>query len=228
MKILSVSSLLVLSLSLAHADPKTEVADSIKKLAEQTGYSWTSTPKTEGSESGRRQGPIEGKTEKSGLAYFKGSLNETSYEIASKGDKMILNYEGNWISTAEIGENNRAVQRLKALKKPVEEAESLAGKAVELKKDSDGAYSGNLTPEAAKEMFSLLGRRAAEAPDAKGSVKFWVKEGRLAKYEFNVGGKITVGEDKRQVDVSRTTTVEIKDVGSTKLSLPEEAKKKLS
>jgi hypothetical protein len=229
MKLLcSLSSLLIVAVSLAHADPKSEVADAIKKLAEQSGYSWTSTPKTEGSESARRQGPIEGKTEKSGFASFKGSLGETSYEVASKGEKMIVNYEGNWLSTAELGENNRAVQRLKALKKPVEEAESLVGKAVEMKKESDGLYSGNLAADAAKEMFSLLGRRAAEAPDAKGSLKFWVKDGRLAKYEFNVAGKITVGEDKRQVDISRTTTVEIKDVGSAKVSLPEDARKKLS
>jgi hypothetical protein len=77
-------------------------------------------------------------------------------------------------------------------------------------------------------LFSLLGRRAAEAPEAKGSVKFWVKDGRLAKYQFSVQGKITVGDDKREVEVSRLMTVEIKDVGSTKVSLPEEARKKLS
>jgi hypothetical protein len=77
-------------------------------------------------------------------------------------------------------------------------------------------------------MFALLGRRAAEAPEAKGTVKFWVKDGQLTKYEFVVRGKITVGEAKREVDLSRTTTVEIKEAGSTKVSLPEDAKKKLS
>jgi hypothetical protein len=229
MKILSsIISLLVLSLAGAHADPKTEVTDSIKKLGEQSGYSWSSTPKTEGSESARRQGPIEGKTEKGGPTYLKGSMGEISYEAASKGDKIVVNYNGNWLSTAEIGEDNRAIQRLKALKRPVEEAESLVGKAVEMKKDSEGAYSGDLAADAAKELFSLLGRRAAEAPVARGSAKFWVKDGRLTKYEFSVRGKITVGEDKREVDISRTTTVEIKDIGSTKITLPEDARKKLS
>jgi len=223
----SIISLLALALSAAHADPKTEVADSIKKLGEQSGYSWSYTPKTEGSESARRQGPIEGKTEKSGATYLKGSLGEISYEAASKGDKTVVNYNGNWLSTAEIGEDNRAIQRLKALKKPVEEAESLVAKAVEIKKDSDGAYSGDLAADAAKELFSLLGRRAAEAPVAKGSARFWVKDGQLTKYEFNVRGKITVGEDKREVDIIRTTTVEIKDIGSTMITLPDDARKKL-
>jgi hypothetical protein len=184
--------------------------------------------KIEGSESARRQGPIEGKTEKDGVTYLKGSLGEISYEAASKGDKMTVNYNGTWLSTAEIGEDNRPIRRLKALKKPIEEAQSLLDKAVEVKKESEGAYSGELAADAAKELFSLLGRRAAEAPSAKGSTKFWVKDGRLTKYEFNVRGKITVGEDKREVDVSRTTTVEIKDIGSTTITLPDDARKKLS
>ena len=225
--LLTISSLLLLSLSVTRADPKTEVAAAIKKLGEQS-YSWTSTPKTEGSESARRQGPIEGKTEKGGFTYLKGSVGETSYEVASKGDKMAVNYDGDWHSAADLGDDSRALQRLKALKKPVEEAESLAGKVTELKKDSDGVYSGDLEAEAAKALFALLGRRAAEAPSAKGSAKFWVKDGQLTKYEFGVRGKITVGgEDKREVDISRTTTVEIKDIGSTKISLPDDAKDKL-
>ena len=73
----------------------------------------------------------------------------------------------------------------------------------------------------------MLGKRAAEAPVASGLVKFWVKARKQAT-EFIVRGKITTGEEKREVDLSRTTTVEIKEVGSTKVSLPEDAKKKLS
>ena len=127
----SISFLLLFSLCAAHADPKSEVAEAIKKLGEQSGYSWTSTPKTEGSESARRQGAIEGKTEKGGFTHLKGSAGEISYEVASKGEKMAINYNGEWLSLAEIGEDNRAVQRLKALKKPVEEAEGLVGKGTQ-------------------------------------------------------------------------------------------------
>jgi len=223
----SLLAVLALSLSAASADPKTEVTDAIKKLTQQSGYSWTYTPKTEGSESARRQGPMDGKTEKDGLSYLKGEAGDITIEIAFTGEKMIVNYNGDWLSTAEIGENNRTVQRLKALKRPTDEAETLLGKAAALKKESDGVYAGDLDGAAAKEMFALLGRRAAAAPEAKGTVKFWIKDGRLSKYEFVVRGKITVGEDKREVDISRTTTVDIKEVGSTKISLPEDAKKKL-
>ena len=71
------------------------------------------------------------------------------------------------------------------------------------------------------------GRRGSNAPEpknAKGSVKFWVKDGLLAKLELKLQGIINFnGEDR---DVNRTTTVEIKDVGTTKVNVP--ASKKLS
>jgi hypothetical protein len=220
---------LAMSAFAANADPKSEVKDAIKKLGTQPNYSWTFTPKTEGSESAAKQGPIEGKTEKDGLTWFKGSYGENSFEAAAKGSKYVVNYAGMWVAVEEDSEETgRYAKRVKSLKDPVETAEELASKTGELKKDSDGVYSGELTADGAKELFGRLGRRAAAAQGAKGSVKFWVKGGLLTKYEFSLKGKMTVGEDKREVDVSRTITVEFKDVGTTKLTLPEEATKKLS
>ena len=225
---LLIASVVVFSVGSASADPKTEVTGAIKKLAAQSGYAWTYTPKTEGSESSRRQGPIEGKTEKDGYTYLRSSLGDVSLEIGIKGTKMVVNYNGDWLSTAELGENNRTVQRLRMLKKADEEALDLVGEATELKKAPDGSYASSMAAEAAKNMFSLLGKRAAESPEASGSMKFWIKDGMLSRYEYVVRGKITVGEDKKEVEVTRTTTVEIKDVGAVKVSLPEDAKKKLS
>jgi hypothetical protein len=81
----------------------------------------------------------------------------------------------------------------------------------------------------AKELLTFCGRRGGNAPEpknAKGSVKFWVKDGLLAKYELKLQGTMNFnGEDR---DIDRTTTVEFKDVGTTKVDVPEAAKKKLS
>jgi hypothetical protein len=223
------AGIVALSLTAAQADPKSELKEATKKLADQSGYSWTWTPKTEGSESARRQGPVEGKTEKDGFTLLKGSFGENSYEAVFKGSKIAVNYTGDWVVVDEEDEETgRIARRLKALKNPVEEAEDLLNKAKELKKESEGLYVGDLTADGAKELFGRLGRRAAEAPEAKGSVKFWVKDGLLAKYECHVEGKITVGEDKREVEIKRTTTVEVKDAGSTKVPLSDEVKKKVS
>ena len=62
--------------------------------------------------------------------------------------------------------------------------------------------------------------------NAKGSVKFWVKDGVLTKYEFKVSGKMDFNGN--EIDMDRTSTVEIKDVGTTKVEVPEAAKQKLS
>ena len=222
------AAILAWSAFVACAGPKEELTGAIKKLANESGYAWTTTPKTEGSESARRQGPMDGKTEKDGYTLVKGTAGENSYEVAFKGEKLVVNYNGDWLSSAEIGEGNRIVERLRALKRPAEEAEQLVTRTGELKQEPGGLYTGEMTPDFAKELFALLGRRAAESTDAKGSVKFWMKDGQLTRYEFAVSGTITAGEEKKKVDISRTMTVEIKNIGSTKVSLPEDAKKKLS
>ena len=220
---------LALSLGTANAaDPKSEVNDAVKKLGAQPNYSWTFTPKTEGSAAAAKQGPIEGKTEKDGVTYLKGALGDISFEAATKGSKYAVNYAGEWVMVEEDDEDTgRIAQRLNAVKNPLAAAEELAGKAKELKQEPDGLYSSELTAAGAKELFGRLGKRAAEAPEAKGSVKFWIKDGLLTKYEFSVKGTITVGGDKREVNLSRTVVIEFKDVGSTKVTLPDEARKKL-
>ena len=48
----------------------------------------------------------------------------------------------------------------------------------------------------------------------------------LTKYQFKVQGTVT--RDGKDRDVERTTTVEIQDVGATKITVPEEAKGKIS
>ncbi|HZR20465.1 MAG TPA: hypothetical protein VFE51_24500 [Verrucomicrobiae bacterium] len=96
-----------------------------------------------------------------------------------------------------------------------------------MKKEGD-VYSGSLTDEGAKELLSF-GRRRANAPEpknAKGSAKFWMKSGALTKSELKLQGTMNFnGEDR---DVDRTTTTEFKDIGTTKIDVPDAAKKKLS
>ena len=93
---------------------------------------------------------------------------------------------------------------------------------------ADGAYAGDLTEEGAKSFLVFGGRGGADGPvvsNAKGSVKFWVKDGLLAKYQYTVKGSISFNGNDRDVD--RATTVEIKNIGTTKVEVPDEAKKKL-
>ena len=226
--LLTLSCLVAATTPIAAADAKSEVTDAIKKLKTQPNYSWTMTPKTEGSETASRQGPIEGKTEKGGVTWIKGSSGDNSFEALIKGSKYAVNYTGEWTAIDEEDEGTaRIARRLKPFKDILESAEELVSKSKEMTKSADGSYAGDLTADGAKEIFGRLGRRAAESTDASGSAKYWVSDGVLKKFESTVKGKFTVGEEKKEVNVSRTVTVEIKDVGTTKLSVPEEATKKL-
>ena len=150
-----------------------------------------------------------------------------------KGDKGAAKALEGWQTFDEIaqtgGQAAAIVRFLKSYQAPVAQSATLAGNAKELK-EVDGAISGELKEDAVKEMLISGARRregqdAPKTTDPKGSVKFWIKDGALTKYEINVQGKIAVGDTEREIN--RTTTVEVKDVGTTKLDVPAEAKEKL-
>ena len=216
---------LVIAPALFAADlsPKDNVIAAAKKLAEKANYSWKSTVVVPES-SQWKPGPTEGKTEKDGFTYVTMSFGDNLTEAAMKGDKAVItNQDGDWKTAAELegGEGpgrfmGRMVRNLKA---PAAQATELVAGINELKKDGD-VYSGDLTDEGAKAQF-----RMGNTKDAKGSVKFWLKDGALFKYELKVTGKVEFNGNERDVD--RATTTEIKEVGTTKVNVPEAAKKKL-
>ncbi len=217
---------MMVATSLLATDAKDEVKSAAKKLADAGGYSWKTT--VEGGNARFRPGPSDGKVAKDGLTHLMMTRGENKIEAYLKGEKGAVKMMDEWQSLSEAGEGDGAqgraflVRMLKAFKAPAAKAEDLVSKTKELKKE-EGAYSGDLTEDGAKE---LLTRGRGEASDAKGSVKFWLKDGQLSKYEFTLKGKLSFnGND---IDVDRTSTVEVKDVGSTKVEIPDEAKKKLS
>jgi hypothetical protein len=150
-----------------------------------------------------------------------------------KGGKgAVTNQDGGWQSLSDL-ENEEGFGRFRAImarnfKAPAAQAAELAAGVKELKKDGE-SYSGELTEEGAKTLLSFGRRGGADGPtvsNAKGSAKFWVKDGVLSKYEYKVKGTRTFNGNDMEID--RTTTIEIKDVGTTKVEVPEDAKKKLS
>jgi hypothetical protein len=230
----------------AESGPADEVKAAAKKLAEATNYSWTTTSKVpEGSRF--QPGPVDGKTAKDGFTQVTMTNGERKTEAAMKGRKVVMKTEDGWKTSEEMraareagggggggggggrgGFGGRMFQDFKA---PAEQAGDLAGKVKDLKKDGD-SFSGDMTDEAVKQMLTFGGGRrrdGSEAPaptDAKGSVKFWIKDGALAKFETHVSGKLSFGGNEMEID--RTATTEIKEVGTSKVEVPEEAQKKIA
>ena len=236
---LLIGTVALLATSLMAADLKNDVKAAAKKLADSGGYAWKATTEMGGSGGGgqrMRPGPTEGKIGKDGLAMLTMTRGENTTEAVVMGTKGAIKTADGWQSLAEAAEGGGGggqpgrggfmARRLQNFKAPAAEAEDLAGKTKELKKVDD-AFSGELTEDLAKTLLRF--RRGGEGPtvsNAKGSVKFWLKEGMLSKYEFKVQGKVTYNDN--DMDVDRATTVEIKDVGTTKVNVPDEAKKKVS
>ena len=227
---LALTLLAALAIASTGAEPKDEVKAAAKKLAEKPNYSWTVVAKSQGG-GGGPGGDSDGKTEKDGFTFVTLSVGNNDVEMAFKGDKAAIKRQDEWQAADELEGNNAWIGRsLKAFKAPAAEAEDFLTKIEDVKKGDDGVYSGELSDAGIKELFTRMrrGNRGATPSDTKGSVKFWLKEGVLSKYQYNVQGKITVGQDKREVEIDRTTTVEIKEAGTTKVNIPEDAKKKLS
>jgi hypothetical protein len=227
-------AIIFVSASLYAADSaKEDVTNAAKKLGEQPNYSWKTTVVVpEGSRF--RPGPTEGKTEKDGFTSVKWAFGDNTTEGVLKGDKgAVTNQDGAWESLADV-EKEEGMGRFRAmmvrnLKTPAVQAAELATGAKTLKKDGQ-VISGELTEQTAKSFLTFGRRGGGDGPavsNAKGTVKFWLDNaGALSKYEYQVKGSWSFNGNEQEID--RTTTVEIKDVGSTKVSVPEEAKKKLS
>lgn len=230
---LLIGALSLAAVSLIAADSKDEVVAAAKKLAEQPNYSWKMTVATPGGGGGRfRPGPVEGKTEKGGPMSLSISGQENTWEAVLKGEKGAIKTDSGWKSLSEAADEEGPVRfvsfMLRNYKTPAAQAEELAGGTKELKQ-ADGVYSGDLTEDGAKQLLRFRGRQGGGGPEisgAKGSAKFWLKDGMLTKYQFSVQGTVSFNGNDREVN--RTTTVEIKDVGATKVAVPEDASKKLT
>jgi hypothetical protein len=233
----SIVGLLACSILTAYAASKEDIQAAVKKLGADS-YAWKTTVKVpEGGQGGFRPGPTEGKYAKDGTVCISMTMRDTTTEAFIKGEKGAVKMDDGWKSFEELaaagggGQPSPASFRgrmFRNFKAPSAQAEALLEGAQDLK-EVDGACVADLKEDAVKKLMTFGGRPGGQAPEpkgAKGSVKFWLKDGALVKYEFNVQGTVT-GRDNNEMKVDRTTTVEIKDLGTAKVEVPEEVKKKL-
>jgi len=219
---------------LAATSPKDEVISAAKALAGKPNYSWHQTVAVPES-SQFKPAPTDGKTEKDGYTQSALGFGPNNSDIFIKGtNAAVTSQDGGWQSLAELEADQQGfggfiVGQIRDFKTPAAQVVDICTNLTEIKKDGD-AYTSDLTASGVQDLmpFGRRGFGGGQAPaitGAKGSVKFWIKDGVLSKYETHLSGKMDFnGND---FDLERTTTVEIKDVGTTKVTVPDEAKKKL-
>ena len=224
------------------AAPQDDVKTAATALGNAANYSWqTAVTVPEG---GFGASTSDGKTEKDGYTSLSLSStfgdNTTTTQAILKGTNGAVNSPDNgWQTVAEatgggggggFNPGMFAVRQLQNMKLPAVEAANLAGLSSDLKADGD-KITGTMTDDGAKGLMSFGrgGRRgggpAPEVTNPKGTVTFWVADGKLTKYQFHVTGSMDFGGNP--IDIDRTTTVTIKDVGTTKVDVPDAAKAKL-
>jgi len=227
------------------AAPSDDVKTAAAALGNAANYTWQTTVDM-GADSPFQMGPTDGKTEKDGYTTVSMTMMDNTSTVVLKGTNAAVKTDSGWQTVVEAmqggdggggfggGPGMFAVMQAQNIKLPAVEAASLVGLAGALKVDGD-KITGDLTTDGAKEQLSMRGRRgggpggpgggAPEVTNPKGSVTFWITDGKLTKYSFHVSGSMDFGGNA--MDMNRTTTVTIKDVGTTKVEVPDDAKKKL-
>lgn len=218
----------------AESNPKDEVTTAATALGASANYTWHQT--VEVPDGGFGSGTTDGKTEKGGYTALTFAFGDNTSEAVTKGtNAAIKTADSGWQSAAEALANNEgggfnptAFLALMAQnnQNPDKQAAELAGAAKALKAGDKG-ITGDLTEAGVKDLLTFRRSNfpAPKISNAKGSVTFWLADGKLTKYQFHVTGSMSFNDN--DFDVDRTTTVEIKDVGTTKVKVPDEAKKKL-
>jgi hypothetical protein len=177
-------------------------------------------------------GPLKGRAEKGGYAVVSQDMGGNTVDAVFKGEKIALKMEDEWrVPSESDGMSMMMAGFITRFGTAAEEAENARKRVKELKPGEGGLFSGDFTEQGAKEALTFGNRQGNDAPpapkDAKGAVKFWIKDGTLTKFESHLQGKVTFGPDQDERDFEMIRTVEISNVGSTKLDVPAEALKKL-
>jgi hypothetical protein len=232
MKRLLTPLFLLATSALCLADAKQDVKAAAQKVADAPCYTWTTSTEMANSQNGPAK--ITGKSLKGSFALITSERDGNVTTAVVKGEKGVLKTDEGWKTAEDLrsaggggGRGMRGAMLLRT-RPPADDVLRMVDKVGELK-SADGVISGDLTEAGAKELMSMgRGRPGGQAPEpknAKGSVKFWVKDGQLSKVQVKVSGTMSFnGEDR---DIERTSTHEIKDVGTTEVKVPEEASKAL-
>ncbi|HAM70269.1 MAG TPA: hypothetical protein DCM86_01325 [Verrucomicrobiales bacterium] len=223
----------------ADATPIEEIHAAVKKLALATNYSWSIHTENVNTNSTRKApSPVDGKTSSEGITALVFHRPDTTLEVYLRQTNGVVKLKDQWKTLKDAAEINEPAGRnparylakmATAYRTPAEDARVLMASMVKVEKVVD-AIEGDLTSTATHDLIANGSRRGDNLPpgltDPHASVKFWIKEGSVERFQYHISGSMTFGATEVKLD--RLTTVEIKDVGTTKLEVPDEVKRLLA
>jgi len=220
----------VMPLFAADTNSVDTLKQAIAKLKAEPNYSWTE--KVELPTMGFTPEPMQGVAEKDGFMLVKQDMNGNTVQAAFKGGKVAMKLDDAWQSFDSVDTTGFNGWWLGLTKSAGDEAADLVSKAKELKAGADGAWSGELTEAGAAELITFGRRPGATngpppAKNASGTVKLWIKDGEVTKFESHLKGLVSFAADQEAQEMETIRTAEIRDQGKTKVEVPAEAKAKL-
>ncbi len=225
------------------AEARSAASEAARKLALAPSYRWTTTVATGDASAPGKGRVILGQTEKDGFTRVAIPAESGRLEFVTRAGKTAILLEGNWRAQARVqasastrgggrgGIDPRAVANFKT---PAAQAVDLIGKAAAFRHDGD-IIKATLSPDTARALLEAnvpprrgrpagRGASALDAPitDPRGSLTFRVKAGVLTEFSLTLGGSRTILEN--EVNLDRTTTTKISDIGAAKVEIPEDAR----
>ncbi len=125
--------------------------------------------------------------------------------------------------------NSRAFSNVQnTLSRPHEEIAIIIAGASGMKAEGE-VVSGTLSDTAAQLLLVHEGQRDRVPLQAAGTFRFWVRGGALVKYETKLEGRLQVDDPagRREVKVNQTATTTLSEVGTAKIEVPPEVRKRL-
>jgi len=91
----------------------------------------------------------------------------------------------------------------------------------------NGVVSGKLTQSAADLLLVPPGSSQRPPEGSAGTFRLWIKDGAVTKYELKLTAETTPNGARVNGGFSETSTVDLSNVGSTNVEVPDAAKRKL-
>jgi len=222
------------------AEPAEVLKAAVEKLARGGNYTWTTTYTFP--DAPIHPGPLSGQIDASGYVLLSQNVGRGDFQAVIQDGVGVLKLPVGWLSAAEITEGSPqgapgpAMLMSRVLfnvRRPDVEAAEFLKLGATFSEDDKGVITEQLSESAAVTLIrkGVTGRPNPQSPplrEAKGSIKFWIVGGAIEKYEIALQAKLLPSAHLGAVDFKPTTTVEITNVGSTKVRVPDAAREKLA
>ena len=221
--------LLAGSLMAADSTPKDDVIAAAKKLGNESNYTWRTTVVVP-EDAQFKPEPTDGKTEKDGFTHVKMSFFNNPVQIVVKGKKAAFtDQDGAWQAASnaegEEGPGQFMAMFVRNLQTPADEV-SGTRRLREGPEEGRRRLCGRPFRGRRQSQTGLQRQRSdRHQPEGLGEV---LAQGRSGYEVTKSKSKARSNGTTTNYENDRTTTVEIKDVGKTKLEVPDDAKKKVS